>query len=334
MPGVELRRFWVRNFKSLRDFSLEVKSRLTAVTGPSGSGKTSLVEVFELWRDVVEYVRGNATNPFLKWWGYDQVVWRHDETLPIVLGLELSAGDMRVRYELELYGRGADERVEVETGSNRLEYSGGVLRPGGVALRRTLLFAVCAGEPVPAGAGDAGTLLAAVSEVCRFAGNFAVLKELNLTELRRPQRPMGQTRLMPDASNLVPLLMQLTGGRPTQQVEETLRLLGYVSMSFPLAEDGRMYLKLTRADGVSVTQATAPTSVFKALALETALLTKPALVAVDDFDCHLDDRLQTHLMDRLANSDAYVIATATSETALRRAQVVKLALRDGETKLL
>ena len=98
MPIFELKRVWVKNFKSLRDFTLDVKARLTAVAGPSGSGKTSLVEVFELWRDVVEYVRGNAPNPFLKWWGYEHAVWRGDETLPIVLGLELAVEDAHIWY--------------------------------------------------------------------------------------------------------------------------------------------------------------------------------------------------------------------------------------------
>ena len=32
---------------------------------------------------------GRTTNPFLKWWGYDKVVWKHDENIPIILGLEL-----------------------------------------------------------------------------------------------------------------------------------------------------------------------------------------------------------------------------------------------------
>jgi Predicted ATPases len=89
--GIELRRLWVRNFKSLRDFSLDVSTRLNMVIGANGSGKTALVEVFELWRDLVDYARGRVVNPFLKWWGYDRVVWRHDENLPIVLGLSCSA---------------------------------------------------------------------------------------------------------------------------------------------------------------------------------------------------------------------------------------------------
>jgi len=105
----------VRNFKSLRDFSLDVSTRLNVVIGTNGSGKTALVEVFELWRDLVDYARGRVVNPFLKWWGYDRVVWRHDKTLPIVLGLELSSADpklpRRVSYEVHITGNGGQFRV-------------------------------------------------------------------------------------------------------------------------------------------------------------------------------------------------------------------------------
>jgi predicted ATPase len=336
MPGFELKRVWARNFKSLRDFSLDVKSRFVAVTGPGGSGKTSLIEVFELWRDVVEYVRGNAPDPFLKWWGYEHAVWRGDVSQPIALGLELATGDARIWYELELYGRGADERAVVETGDRRLEYAGGVLKPGGVALHRNLLFTLCAGEPVPAKADGAALLLGAVSEVCRFVGGFTVIKELNLTELRRPKRLERQARLLPDASNLVPLLLQLTGGRLAPQVEETLRRLGYASLTFPATEDGRIYLKLVRRDGTAVAQPAIPTGALKALAVETALMLQPTLIAIDSFECGLDEELQQYLLDRLVNSGAYAFVATSSELAIRRAKevgtLVELRLEDGETK--
>jgi len=86
---VELKKFWVKNFKSLRDVTLEFPTRLTIVVGTNGSGKTALTEAFELLTSTVEWAMGRTTNPFLKWWGYDKVVWRHDENIPIILGLEL-----------------------------------------------------------------------------------------------------------------------------------------------------------------------------------------------------------------------------------------------------
>ena len=64
MVGIELRRLWMRNFKSLRDFSLDVPKRLNVVIGTNGSGKTALVEVFELWRDLVDYARDASSTHF------------------------------------------------------------------------------------------------------------------------------------------------------------------------------------------------------------------------------------------------------------------------------
>jgi predicted ATPase len=86
---MELKKFWVKNFKSLRDVTLEFPTRLTIVVGTNGSGKTALTEAFELLTSTVEWAMGKTTNPFLKWWGYDKVVWKHDENLPVILGLEL-----------------------------------------------------------------------------------------------------------------------------------------------------------------------------------------------------------------------------------------------------
>ncbi len=87
---VELKKFWVKNFKSLRDVTLEFPTRLTVVVGTSGSGKTALAEAFELLTSTVEWAMGRTTNPFLKWWGYDKVVWRHDETSQLYLACSWS----------------------------------------------------------------------------------------------------------------------------------------------------------------------------------------------------------------------------------------------------
>jgi len=48
---MELKKFWVKNFKSLKDVAIEFPTKLTAVIGPSGSGKTALVEAFEMLRN-------------------------------------------------------------------------------------------------------------------------------------------------------------------------------------------------------------------------------------------------------------------------------------------
>lgn len=70
----ELEKFWVRNFKSLKDLTLDVPTKLTVVIGYNGSGKTALVEVFELLTYVLDWKRGVIANPFARFWGYDKVV--------------------------------------------------------------------------------------------------------------------------------------------------------------------------------------------------------------------------------------------------------------------
>ena len=47
---MELKKFWVKNYKSLHDVVLEFPVKRTLVIGPSGSGKTALAETFEILR--------------------------------------------------------------------------------------------------------------------------------------------------------------------------------------------------------------------------------------------------------------------------------------------
>ncbi len=101
----------VRGFKSLRDVRLQVSGGFTVLVGPNGSGKSALVESLLLLRDVLWYLRGRVVNPFQRWWGYSNVVWRGDETRPIELGVGLdcsgcSAGELaealRERLDVEV----------------------------------------------------------------------------------------------------------------------------------------------------------------------------------------------------------------------------------------
>ena len=362
MVGIELRRLWVRNFKSLRDFSLDVSTRLNVVIGINGSGKTALVEVFELWRDLVDYARGRVVNPFLKWWGYDRVVWRHDETLPIVLGLELFSTDpqlpRRVSYEVHITGSGGQFRIlgevleterngislrhdtfkgilriemdtklfgefRTEKGAERLIDRFPVyIRHGlmGVAVRDVIrnlrslelkpgvavfeipfkysfiLDACRTGDYVWRGAsatrlafelmeavrdakteilkqikevvvklaismegkgGDylliralmslvlnlsASLLVDAWSMVCKFVNGFLVIKEVDHRAVRSPQRLERHERLAPDASNFVPFLFSVTGGRLPPALEEAVRYAvpdaGDCRLSFDVTTDG------------------------------------------------------------------------------------------------
>jgi predicted ATPase len=92
-----LEELWIKNFKSLRNFRMSMPSKLTIVVGANGSGKTALVEVFELLTYMLEWARGLNPNPFLKWWGYSNVVSGHNEDLPITIGFKLKLDDIERR---------------------------------------------------------------------------------------------------------------------------------------------------------------------------------------------------------------------------------------------
>lgn len=460
MVGIELRRLWVRNFKSLRDFSLDVPTRLNVVIGTNGSGKTALVEVFELWRDLVDYARGRVVNPFLKWWGYDRVVWRHDETLPIVLGLELSSADptlpRRVSYEVHITGSGGQFRVLGEVleterngislrhdtlnGKLRIEMDTKLfgefrtekdpeslldrlpeymryglmgravrdllrnlqsleLKPGiavfEIPFKYSLILDACrTGDDMQRGAlairlafelmeavEDSKTeILRQMKEVvvkpvistegkgsdyllmralmslvlnlsasllvdawfmfCKFVNGFLVIKEVDHRAVRSPQRLERHERLAPDASNFVPFLFSVTGGRVPPALEEAVRYAvpdaGDCRLSFDVTTDGRVYLRLSTADGVSLSSAAMPSGVLKTLIVETALQAKPTVVVIDEFENSLHPELQQFLMDELRNSGTYVFLTTHSTVPLdyvkSPSEVVVLRLEGGETK--
>jgi predicted ATPase len=92
-----LEELWVKNFKSLKNFRMSMPSKLTIVVGANGSGKTALVEVFELLTYILEWAHGLNLNPFLKWWGYSNVVSGHNEDLPITIGFKLKLDDIERR---------------------------------------------------------------------------------------------------------------------------------------------------------------------------------------------------------------------------------------------
>jgi predicted ATPase len=101
-----LESFWIKNFKSIRDLKLDMSSKLNIIIGTNGSGKTALVEALELLTSTLDWARGLNLNPFSRWWGYNNVVWRHDENLPITIGVKLQVDNLenRIREIIHLLG--------------------------------------------------------------------------------------------------------------------------------------------------------------------------------------------------------------------------------------
>ncbi|NJF24489.1 AAA family ATPase [Thermococcus sp. Bubb.Bath] len=102
-----LKKLIVKNFKSLRDCEVEL-SKFNVLIGANASGKTNLIEVFKLLRKI--YVEKD-TNPFLEWWGYNNVVWSGKEELPITIGMLFDVDGYEVYFETTFTGTGGSFRI-------------------------------------------------------------------------------------------------------------------------------------------------------------------------------------------------------------------------------
>jgi len=105
--SVRLKKLVVKNFKSLRDCEVEL-DKFNVLIGPNASGKTNLVEVFKLLRKI--YVERDD-NPFLEWWGYNNVVWAGKEELPITVGMLFDVEGYGIYFETTFTGTGGSFRI-------------------------------------------------------------------------------------------------------------------------------------------------------------------------------------------------------------------------------
>ncbi len=97
--------FRVQNFKSLKDVKIELRG-FNLLVGRNATGKTSVIEAFKLLRDVNRVYDFSFFNPFFEWGGYQNVVWRGQEELPIVIGYKAKVEDYDVSYEVCVTGFG------------------------------------------------------------------------------------------------------------------------------------------------------------------------------------------------------------------------------------
>ena len=82
--GLMLKNITISNFKSYKECKIEL-CNFNLLVGPNGSGKTNLVELFKLLKGIY---KEKEISPFLPWRGYQNVVWKQDETLPIAVNNE------------------------------------------------------------------------------------------------------------------------------------------------------------------------------------------------------------------------------------------------------
>ena len=80
---MKLYRVQIENFKSLRSIDIRL-SDFNVVVGPNASGKTNFIDAFMFLREVYHgYLEMPSIPPYIKWWGWKNIVWQGRMDLPI-----------------------------------------------------------------------------------------------------------------------------------------------------------------------------------------------------------------------------------------------------------
>ncbi len=110
MPGpMQIESIAVRNFRCLRDITLDKLTRMTIVVGPNGSGKSSLFDVFTFLKDALTQ---NVASAVAQRGGYRELVTR-GEAGPLEITLQFrESGGRLATYQLKITQ--ARDRAEVE----------------------------------------------------------------------------------------------------------------------------------------------------------------------------------------------------------------------------
>ena len=126
-----LEKIHVENFKSLRNFDIEL-GKFNVLIGPNGSGKTNVLELFKFINLCISPDR-NPPYPFTPWWGFNNIVWSGKEELSILFSLQYSMYDTVANYSAEISGAGGkfsflsekynvENLVKITRNSNTVEY--------------------------------------------------------------------------------------------------------------------------------------------------------------------------------------------------------------------
>ncbi|MEM1631281.1 MAG: AAA family ATPase [Thermofilum sp.] len=177
--------------------------------------------------------------------------------------------------------------------------------------------------------------------VWEFIEGVVVLRGVKSSELKTPQPLTREEALKSDGSNLAPYLYTITEGRVPREVEGALEYVlegcEEVKLGMPVTDDGRVYISI-QVDGVKLLPPSQPDGALKALLVEAALLSKPSVIAIDEFENSLHPLAQQFLLDEVRSSGAYAVITTHSPVVLdylkRLDELVLLKWERGETRAL
>ena len=190
--------------------------------------------------------------------------------------------------------------------------------------RKAVVLSPAVTRPDIVGGITTQPLLWAVRDIIhRLLSKVLILRPVETRRLREyMDRPVKETRLSEDASNLYNVLYTFflgRRGRLPERVEAALRdIFGPdVSVTFDLAPDGRIYMRVYEGD-LPLDPPMVSDGFYKVLVVLTAIETKPSILAIDELENSLHLEAIERILDDLMSADCIVIATTHSPLVIDR----------------
>ncbi len=345
---MELKEIYIENFKSFKSCKVELE-KFNVVVGKNASGKTNLIEFFKLLRKI--YVEGGG-NPFIEWWGYNNVVFMHDENLTIKFSLKfkdrVNDKEKFIVYEGEITGAHGNFEIikdAIDTEEYKIVKEGGKINILQYDLSGTtnLILEGSFARPSPpytVGIFDVvykpiiqfrkedfkrfifsefheplfDEVVPYFDKILNFIKNTIILKDINAVEISAPLNLSKNVVLAENGKNLANVLHTLM----LQNAEIPKGIRTSLSYIFP---DVSVFVGLTedgrifikvRENDLELLPPSISTGFFKFLTLITAIELKPALIVIDEIENSLYAKTIEFLIDELKNSKSQVIITTHS----------------------
>jgi len=312
-----LRSARIRNFKSLRDVSIDF-GKFNVLVGANGSGKSNALEALVLMKSITSE---GVINPFVKYGGYKNVVWRGKEELNVEITLKwnATANAPSLEYHVSFNGIGGGFKIlKEEVRVNRASGRGIITRQeqredqinsyaSSSKNNSSLLNSVSYCQ-----SPSAVTVKQLIKDIQVYNLNPDIMKELS--SFKRVDLGFNGE----DFQTYLYNVFSRNGNVWNEEVTKRLKLVfpGFENMSLIPTEDGRVMLRV-RENGINLRPDSLSDGFFKILAiLVLSSESKNCAIFIDEIENSIYPEAIEVVIDALKESKNSVILTTHSPIVL------------------
>ncbi|ODS40135.1 MAG: hypothetical protein A7315_09475 [Candidatus Altiarchaeales archaeon WOR_SM1_79] len=344
----------IQNFKSLKDTKIELAD-FNILVGANGSGKSNIVDVFSFLKHINQE---GTINPFIRYGGYKNLVWKKNEELPIVFELKFKNKKKEtLNYELVISGFGDIFKLEKESiissnfriGKDMIfEYKGQKISKEIKGMRKELfenklLFSSSMWVPwiFDLKGKDGNVIMNMMVSISEYiftpTHNFIPLNmkspaKFESSERKFLRKPQEINPLNYDGSNLQMILYELFSKNKSEwpkEVANRLKILfpGIESMRPIPTPEGKVMLEVVE-NGTKFIPQSLSDGFFKIMAVLTLSFGKSGsnLLVIDEIENSIHPEAIEILIDALKSSKKQVIITTHSPIVLNTCKVEDILL--------